>query len=324
MDTKFLEQTPRSFEMPSTAPHKNLRKRVGTAFVSGCLALSLFPALALAQPGDSDDSFNVGDQPMGQMEQAGQPSAMPEGDMQMPQGDFGSFGDLGGFDMQQPPTAPEDQTPGQGQDGNANSMSQQPGREGSQSQQAQPPADGNDWQSDQQPSQDGQMGQRTNQPGQPGQARTDALDAKVKSILESHGVTLPATPGDAQQPGDQKAFAATGEAPELPEGEVNVQQVIDTMRDILREYSISDLEANISDENFVSTLKAYAQTATAQRLAMFESSMRPSMEEPCDLPSEGERPSETAPANDAPGENAGDSLLSQICEIIMDVFGYVS
>lgn len=319
------------------APHKNLRRRMGVAFVSGCLALSMCPALAMAQPGGADGAFNPSDQPMEQTEQMGQPPAAPEGDVQMPQGDFD------GSSAQQPPAMDGSQSanqapqaPGQTSTDNANGMPQQPGQapEGDGNQGQQPneaPAD-NGGQPNQQPGQDnqapqGQPGDQAPQ-GQPGQPRTDELDAKVLGILESYGIELPSAPNADQQANGDQAPGNPGEAPELPEGAVNVQQVIDTMRDILHEYSVNDLETNMSDETFVTTLKAYAQTATAQRLAMFASQERPNMETPSDLPAEGDQAPEGAPEGtpeaSAPGEGASDALLSQICSLIMDVFGYVS
>ena len=55
MSKNLLEGTRRSFDMPNEAPHKQLRRKAGALLVSGCLALMMFPALALAQPGD--DAF---------------------------------------------------------------------------------------------------------------------------------------------------------------------------------------------------------------------------------------------------------------------------
>ena len=164
MSTTFLDQDPRPFDMPNKPDHRNLRRRVGTAFVSGALALTMFPTLALAQPGDANDTFNPNGQAMGQMEQMSQPPAMPEGGMQMPQGDFGGFG------MQQPPAMDNNQAPDQQQNGNAGEMTQPPSQNGDQSQQGQqtqPPANDNG----QQPAQEGQgqpNGQQQGQPGQPG------------------------------------------------------------------------------------------------------------------------------------------------------------
>ena len=286
--------------------HRTMRSRFGAAFVAGCLALSMCPAIALAAPGEA------GGMQDGQGQIGNPPSAMQFDNQDGQQGSaFGSmpFGDQAPsgqalFDMGQAPSdmgqAPSDQQ------GNTPDMGQAPNN--GQQQPGQAPSD--EAMSGQDPF--GMQGPSDMGP------RADATDNQVRQILtEKYGITMPAFGENGTfQPGDP------ADAPELPEGAINVQAVIDTARDILREYQEEDLSAKIGDADFVAALKAFALSSTAQRMEMFANNERPTMENPSDLPND------EAPASDKAGTMHGkavsDDLMSSIIDLIAEVFGYVN
>lgn len=288
--------------------HHNLRSRVGTAFVASCLALSVCPAIAFAAPGTQgapQDGAMNGNPPAamqfdgengGMPLQGESPDGQPGHDSEMPGAPSGNM------QQGQMPDMPDNQ--GQAPDNQAETPSNMPQNQLSPN-----------GQPDQRPS--------GNQP------QPDGFDQQVRQILsETFGVALPDF-GNGSEPSFKPGDPA--DAPELPEGAVNVQQVIDTMRDVLHEYNGEDLAAKIGDEDFTAALKAFAISATEQRLAMFANNERPNMENPSDLPS----PEAAAPADfDAVGSNASaaaapdtaidNSLMSTIIGLIMDAFGYIA
>lgn len=288
--------------------HRSLRSRFGTAFVAGCLALSVCPAVALAAPGDANGMQNGPDQ-MGNP-----PAAMQFDGQNAQQGP--AFGG-----MQLDGQAPNGQAPadmGQipdGQQGQAPDMGQAPdGQQGQAPDMGQMPG-GDQQQTGQMPSGQAPFDMQGPSGMEP---RTDAMDNQVRQILaDKYGIATNAFGGNgAFQPGDPT------DAPELPDGAANVQAVIDTARDILREYRDEDLASKIGDADFVAALKAYALSSTAQRMEMFANQARPTMENPADLPSD----EAAAPGQDgtAPGATVSDDLMSAIIDLITDVFGYVN
>ena len=334
--------------------HLNLRSRLGSAFVAGCLALSVCPTLAFAATNTNGSAQDAGNPPAAMQFDANNANGPQQGMQQGPQ--FGQFNQApSDFTQNQAPEMQDWETPngeamgdqapeaGQMPNGEAPDMSQAPNMD---------QASGMNGAPDMNQTPDMQNGQAPNGMAFDGQApngnqpRTDAMSEQVRQILsETYGITLPTIgengqPDGANQPnGDFQPgnMGNPGEAPELPEGATNVQQVIDTARDILREYSATDLQDKIGDADFVAALQAYALSATEQRLAMFASNERPTMENPSDLPSDQAAPAtEGAPSGEAPSAGAfnpndaesGDAidgvLMSQIISLIMDVFGYVS
>ncbi len=321
-----------------TISHLNLRSRFGAAFLAGCLALSVCPTLAFAATSaNGAEQGNVNGNPPAAMQfdagtvndlqqgpQQGQaPSGFTQGEApEMGQAPEGMPGGEAPDFSQAPEGAPEGEAPDfQMQNGQAPNM-----------------------QAGELPSGELPSGQAPDMQAPNGnEPRTDAMSEQVKQILaETYGITLPAF-GESEPTGDFQPgnMGAPDEAPELPDGIVNVQQVIDTARDILREYSATDLQDKIGDADFVAALKAYALSATEQRLAMFASNERPTMEAPSDLPSDqaaaptdapdGAAPGEAVdgapegtPNGTAPGDAVDGTLMSQIISLIMDVFGYVA
>ena len=277
-----------------TISHRTMRSRFGTAFVAGCLALSMCPAIALAAPGEA------GGMQDGQSQMGNPPSAM-----QFDNQDGQQAPAFGGMQLDE--QAPNGQAPadmGQipdDQQGQAPDMGQMPG--------------GDQQQTGQMPSGQAPFDMQGPSGMEP---RTDAMDNQVRQILaDKYGIATNAFGGNgAFQPGDP------ADAPELPEGAVNVQAVIDTARDILREYRDEDLASKIGDADFVAALKAYALSSTAQRMEMFANQARPTMENPSDLPSD------EAPASDkvgtTPNKAVSNDLMSSIIDLITDVFGYVN
>lgn len=338
--------TCRTFEMPSTPPHKNLRKRFGAAFVSGCLALTMCPALALAQPGDAFDQNGAPDQ------------AMQAQGQQFGFGGDQQFGDPGAFQQAGMPF--DGQEPGQGgQEPGQDGMAQPPAQDnGDQGQRAEAPSNGNGQAPDangegQQPdaglpesAPSGEFGQMSDAPFDLGgfQMRSDAIDGQIRQLLaDAFGISAfmqdqapedVGMQGQAPEGVNSDEFGGSGdmrmpgnkeEAPEIPEGEVNVQQVIDAARDILREYGSEDLEARLADPEFASTLQSYAKVTTEQRLADFANNVRPTMENPADLPApEGDGDEPSLPLEEEAEAQAGDSVLSQIVKLVLDVFGYAA
>lgn len=321
--------------------HLNLRRRFGSAFVAGCLALTVCPALAFAAPAGQGDQANMpgdlnGNPPAAmQVEQGGQGAAPDNASGNAP---FGmQFGD-GGMNAPQQGEAPANEFQQDQAFGGAPQQGQAPDG-------AEMPQQG--WETGTAP-------------------RTDEVDDQIRSILgDQYGVDAAGPMGElpngqlpngimpeGQSPDDANMSGMTGmpgEAPELPDGAVNVQQVIDTARDILREYSATDLNAKIADADFVAALQQFAKSATEQRVAMFAGNERPNMEAPSDLPApvDGEAVAAGAPNGEptaagaagapngeasasgassaaaAPGENVDDTVMHSIIALIMDVFGYV-
>lgn len=131
---------------------------------------------------------------------------------------------------------------------------------------------------------------------------------------------------------------------------VNVQQMIDTLRDIFHGYSTEDLTTNISDSDFIAKLKEFALTANKQRMAMFakgkpgdaateasgansgepsaNSNSVDSGEPPANSnnANSGKPPANGGAANEPAGtssfESADVTLVTQLASIVADVFGY--
>lgn len=300
---KVLNACHASSEAPKVS-HRNLRARFGTAFVSGCLALSLCPAAALAmQPGQDAPQGDTG----------ANPPAMQQFEADGFDGNgFGNGFGGNGFGGLQAPEGPQGEAPANGE--------QPPALPNGEAQQGEAP-DGQAPEGPQGQEPDGhapdmQQGPFGDMP------RIDPVGDQVKQILvDQFGITLPAMGEgvDGFQPG------APSDAPEIPEGEVNVQQVIDSTRDILREYGTEDLSTKLADPEFAATLQEYAKAMTEQRLAMFASNDRPSFDNPSDLPANPEDATpEGAPAEAPVDANADAGILSQIVDLLMDAFGYLA
>lgn len=245
--------------------HKTLRARATAALATGCLALSLSPAVALAAPGDQagQDGPQQGGNPPAAQQQALQGDWQPQGD-QVNQG-----------------------------------ASQQPPSDGQQPAAGQQPADGAQ--------------------AEGGPQGGSAVDDQVRQILSGqYGInaTLPegmAAGGPGAQPASGQQTASAIGVPEIPEGEVNVQAVIDTVRDVLRQHGEATFEAaDYSDESFLATLAEYVQAAVGQRETLFASGAFPA-----DAPAQqGAAPGESGVAADdgaagdvavADGDAAGDA-----------------
>ena len=349
--------------------HLDLKPRFGAALVAGCLALSLAPCAAFAAPME-DGGFQQGGAPAAMQEGSQSGGEMPggapmgqtqggamgqePGGQQAPSDDFGPQTPSepiasNGFGEQQPSgdapagQAPDGQmTPGQQAPSDELPSGQAPNGQTAPNGQA-PLA--------QMPDQ--QNGETSWQqvPGNPtgDQPRTDATDDQVRQALaDSYGIETSMPNGQA---GDAAATpGAPGEAPDLPEGAVNVQQIIDAMRDVLRFFSGDDLASRIGDADFAAELQAYAKSATEQRLAAFASGDAPAMQNapantpadnaavsandsalPTGMPATPAAPAngEAAPANApaAPAEAAQSvsaSVFDQILSIIMGAFGYTT
>ena len=349
--------------------HKTLRGRATAALAAGCLALSLFPGIALAAPADDQAS-----------QQGGNPPAMQQGPGSMAFSDA-SFGDMAGGGMMPGGQMPDGQMPdGQAPDGQAPEGQAPTGQapEGQAPDGQAPEGQAPDGQAPTGQAPEGQApsGQAPTGQAPEGQApagapngngpRSDALDDAVRTTLtKDYGVeaSTPAdaaagqqqgAPGEAPEgtptgqapegtsegaPTGQAPEGAPGAAPELPEGAVNVQQIIDSVRDIFRSYSVSDLEsADLTDESFAANLADYVLKAAEERLQMFASGEKPSDmqppagEAPTGQASEGQAPTGEAPTGEAPtgqspaalGKDASEALIANLTAFVMGVFGYTA
>ena len=96
---------------------------------------------------------------------------------------------------------------------------------------------------------------------------------------------------NAQKPGEQ---STDGQVPELPEGSVNVQQIIDSVHDLMLKYDIQTLEdADLDDSEFMNELSEYITKANEERLQQFASGEKPGHNGPTDQTSESKQ--ENAP-----------------------------
>ena len=185
-----------------------------------------------------------------------------------------------------------------------------------------------------------------------GMAGDDVFAGEIRDILmDGYGVTAPsdadapAAPssgeegampqgGPAGNPGDfAQGAPMVGEAPELPEGAVNVQAVIDSARDAVQEYGADTLKsADFTDGDFLSGLIDYVKTATEQREAAFAEGAAPSFGAPAN---NGEAPSDEALSSEAPeaGDQAqqapdaapqslGSSVLKNLIDAIANALGF--
>ena len=269
-------------------PTASLRSRVGAMLAAGCLTLSLCPVVALAAPPDQNGAPQGGNPPA--MQQGAPEGQAPEG-----QAPGGEAPEGQAPDGQQPPAgempdgqAPEGQAPdGQTPDGQAP---------------------------------DGQVPDGQQPPM--GQPKDDALGDQVRQALTNdYGIEI-SLPDDAQKPGEDGEDSQQGKpeaAPELPEGAVNIQQVIDSVRDIFLKYGSAALSSQISDSDFASEVKDYAVSANEKRLADFASNA---------AASEGAAPSGSQPSNGQPSalpedlSSVDSTLMKQAIALVMDAFGY--
>ena len=235
--------------------HRSFRSRALAAATSGCLALSMCPALAMAAQPEQ-----------GGPQQGEPPAAMQQAPEGWQAGEAASFGE-----------APDGQ-PGQGQapqgqapDGQAPQGQMPQGQPASEQDPQGQMSDGQAPLGDmQKPAADSQMPEN----GMPGN-RNDAVDQKVQQILsEQFGVKL--SLDKIAKDGNDKPIDADKAAIELPEGEINVQQVIDSIRDLLRTYTVDELEsADFTDASFTEKLTESVSKSNEERLARFASETKP-------------------------------------------------
>ena len=307
--------------MTPALSHNNLRMRAGAALAAGCLALSLCPALAFAAPTGQQDAAQ------------GNPPAMQQDggkDMQAPDG-F-DFGDKTSTDQQ----APDGQAPSQGQapdgqapDGQAPSQGQAP--DGQTPPQGQAPdgqaPDGQAPDGQQLPQGQAPDGQRpsVNAPG-----NDDALGNQVRqSLADEYGIETALPNADAgNQAGQGAPQGKPSEAPELPEGAVNVQQIIDSLRDVISKFGSSVLSEKLSDDSFATEVKDYAVSANDQRLADFA---KQTAQPGADAQGEGQAPAgeqpssgEQPPALDEQNTTVDSTVMNQIIAWLMEAFGFTA
>ena len=228
----------------------------------------------------------------------------------------------------------------------------QPSADGQAPADGQYPSDGqassDDWQIPERDYQDGfsDLGQRG--PRMEQFAEDSAADAQVRDILtEKYGAgQIPsndaAGSGDgAGAPGgiagDQtrsgmEGFVNVNDIPAVPEGEANVQEVIDTTRDIVRGYGADALEkADFSDKGFLAGLTKFTNDVVAQRAEMFENNAKPENAEQPGAPNgNGKEAGAKASSDDAAqssaskpaNENVSASVLDQIIEFLAGLFGF--
>lgn len=184
------------------APCESLQRRVGAAFVSGCLALSMCPALAFAQPDGTDAQQGApnGNPPA---TQSGEPQRGPQNG---PQGQMGGDLDSQIRDILGPYTS--SQGNGQPPEAPSGDASQQPPEAPNGDSSQQQPEAPNGANASNPPAENGQ------QPGEP-----------PSGNIEDNG------------------------APAIPDGEVNVQQIIDAIRAMLQKMNITMPEANTAGTN---------------------------------------------------------------------------
>ena len=324
----------RASDFAQGAPsHLNPRRRAAAAFAAGCLALTLCPAAAFAAPSGPGGAPQGGMPPAMQQDAAMPSGQAPDGQAPDGQAPAGQAPDGQAPDGQAPEGQPMEQAPdgqapmGQAPDGQADGQAS----DGQPSGQAPDDLNG-DWQSI---------------PGD--QPRSDALDDQIRQELtDSYGIQTERPAAVAKATGQNGQPGSPEDAPEIPEGETNVQQVIDAIRDVLRQYSSEDLASKLSDADFVAEVQAYAKSATASRLAAFASGQKPASaseaagqapesqgDANAQAPSgrDGDPADGTAPANapDTDGfdaaqaiQNVDSSLIGQIASLVMAAFGYTS
>jgi len=286
------------------------------------------------QPGSDGWQMPGGDQaPMGQPEGGDDGFAsgqVPADDQQFSDGEFGSGENA-------PSGIPGNQQPSDG-------VAPEGGQVPSDGQQ---PADGQqqpgDWQMPARDDQNQPAGAQGPREGQP--AGDSAADAQVRDILaDKYGVsTQMPEKGDAVEGADgtdggmqrgKDQFLRVDDIPAVPEGEANVQQVIDTTRDIVREYGADALgKADFSDESFTTELADFANKSVDQRSEMFSSDAKPSdMTSPADEAKPGATTDANGAANESgqsasakpSSENVSSSILDQIIEFLAGLFGFGS
>ena len=293
--------------------HMTLRSRATAAIASGCLALAIFPGVAMAAPADGQGP-----------QQNGNPPAMQTGFSDESFGMMAGGGQM--LDGQMPGgEAPDGQMPGgQAPDGQAPSGQMPSGgapsgqMPGDQAPEAQAPEG-------QMP--DGQAPEGQSSNGQPlaGSQRDDPMDDQVRQALsDGYGIETNAPfGGQSGQPGDP------ADAPEIPEGQANVQQIIDSMRDVFRAFGVDKLEsADLTDEEFANQLASFVTKSNEERMQMFASGQRPSdMPQEIEAPDGATQPEQTADGHSAApasGQAASDELIQNLVSFVMGVFGYTA
>ena len=298
MNTKITNARHATATVEEQPLHLRLRSRAAATIVAGCLAVSMCPAAAFALP--SDTGMQGGGTPAmeqpyqgGSQQDFNQQGGMSQDAPGMPsqfnqQGDQGQAGPQGQMEGSAPEGAPDGQAPdgqmpnGQAPDGQL--PSGQPGGAG----------------------ENAAMPDGAQVPGAPAD---DAAASQVRDyLMEKFGIAASADMGaEGALPGGQQ-MGQPGEAPEIPEGEVNVQAIIDTVRDVMRQYGADALQsADFTDETWKTELASFIQKATVERLEMFQRGLAPSGEV---APSEAfanvsDKGMDGIPANDAAGAPEG-------------------
>ena len=319
--TSYPKHAKNRVDMP---PRSSLKSRTTAAITAGCLAFALCPGIALAAPGDTQDMQGSANMPAMQQafdRGAGLPGA-PDGQAPSGQAPSGQAQDGQAPSGQAPDSAPDGQAPsGQAPDGQAPVG---PASEGA-------PSGDSDSRAPEGQAPDGNRGGID----RAGNAlRTDAVDNQVRQVLsDSYGVEMPANGPD----GAAFESGKPSEAPELPEGAINVQKVIDSVRDLLRGFGVDVLEkADLTDEEYAAQLKTNVENATEERMQMFANGEKPSALP--EAPQQGEAPDGNAPAKgeapdgNAPGQpskaaqmqQASETLLNNLVSFVMGVFGYTA
>ena len=317
---------------PSQPLHLSLGSRAMAALTAGCLALSLCPALAFAAPSGEEAGQQGGNAPIEQQGPSGKqgPSNQMPNDNGSPNGGSLPAGNRPHFEEGQSESSNPPGQPAEGQWADAGSQApadnaQPPRDDASQNGEPQAPEGENEGQPD-----------YRDRPMERPEGSSD-MDDQVREILaENYGMTAnppapegmadPVGAGDnANAEGDAGAAAGnrrqppelSGNAPEIPEGEPNVQEIIDTTRDIVREYGADALaEADFDDQAFLTKLAEYANSAIEQRMEMFKKGIAPHSNAES-APAEDAQPISGAPSN----ETASATVLEKVVSFLASLFG---
>ncbi|MBQ9021289.1 MAG: hypothetical protein IJ113_04675 [Eggerthellaceae bacterium] len=210
-----------------TLPQHSLRTRIGAAAAAGCLALALVPAVALAEPAGAAPQDNGGQAPAAQ-----QGIPQDQGGMGAPGGfapdGFAPGAPSGSFDSQNTDSMPPSMPSESGENGNTlGNMPQPPAAPDGQAPDGQAPATFGDDTSGQLPPSaptDNNMAMQNRE-----------LDERIINAIEDEDIRARALAGNPD---------TENKRPPIPEGEVNVQQLIDSIRNsYLGEMSDTEMPA---------------------------------------------------------------------------------
>ena len=304
-------------------------RKVGTGLVAGCLALSMLPAVAFAAPGQGGGP--------GQGSNGQQPAQMSQ-EWQAPQGDeqfggeqpfnggrqFGGdqFAGDGQFESDGQQSGQFGQPGGDSQDGFASRGGRGGFQRGGQ--------DGQELGNGQQlPSTDGSDDFQGRPDGQPAGERDEA-GAGMRGDSELDARIIAAIPDD-----DVRARAEAGNPdaknlrPAIPEGEVNVQQIIDAIRQALLEAgqfsssAPSQASQRMGDRQFAQAPNDIA--APSDSVASTDGSSALAENADASAPSAGDVQQAQRPGGDqvAPtgDDTSGLALFQKIVETIKSAFG---